>query len=103
MTLPGLAPVATEVLARRLAIRGQVQGVGFRAAMQGEARALGIAGWVRNRHDGSVEAWVQGAPGAVYALIGWAARGPATACVVHVEISPERVASLAGFEVRPTA
>ena len=48
------------MICRRLAIHGSVQGVGFRASLAREARALGLAGWVRNRVDGSVEAVVAG-------------------------------------------
>ncbi|HEX7637544.1 MAG TPA: acylphosphatase, partial [Burkholderiaceae bacterium] len=44
-------------------VRGRVQGVGFREACVAEARALGVAGWVRNRPDGSVEVVLQGPPG----------------------------------------
>jgi acylphosphatase len=61
---------------RHLSICGRVQGVGFRYALLGEASARGLAGWVRNRRDGSVEALVQGNEAAVNALIAWARRGP---------------------------
>jgi acylphosphatase len=66
----------SERATRRLAIRGRVQGVFFREAMRQEAARLGVAGWVRNRRDGSVEAVVQGAPAAVEAIVAWARRGP---------------------------
>ena len=46
--------------ARRFFVRGRVQGVGFRWFVEREAHILGIAEWVRNNHDGSVEVLAQG-------------------------------------------
>lgn len=88
---------------QRLLITGRVQGVGFRYALQTEAERLGLAGWVRNRSDGSVEALAQGAPQALEALAAWARRGPPAARVtaVHVEPADEGVYE-SGFELRPT-
>ena len=48
------------MIARRLVIHGRVQGVGYRYAMVDAAERCGVAGWVRNRRDGTVEAFVQG-------------------------------------------
>lgn len=90
-----------ERLTRRLLIRGRVQGVWYRESMRREAEALGVAGWVRNRFDGSVEAVVQGDAAAVEALIGWARRGPPAAEVSGVEVSAAE-GEYAGFEKRPT-
>jgi acylphosphatase len=85
----------------RLVIRGRVQGVAYRASMAREARGLGVAGWVRNRHDGSVEAVASGPEAAVDALIGWAQRGPPAARVERIDV--EAVAGeFVGFEQRPT-
>ena len=71
-----------------LRIRGMVQGVGYRYALRSEAARLGLAGWVRNRADGSVEALVRGEAPAVHALIAWASSGPPAARVSGVESSP---------------
>jgi acylphosphatase len=86
----------------RLEIRGVVQGVGYRWSMVGEARRLGIRGWVRNRRDGSVEAMVSGSPVALERLMSWARKGPATAAVTSVEAFPGD-GSFDSFEQRPTA
>jgi acylphosphatase len=87
----------------RLKIRGRVQGVGFRYAMQSEAARRGLGGWVRNRRDGSVEALVQGDASAVEALVDWARRGPPGARVdaLDSEAAAGEPAQ-AGFELRPT-
>ncbi len=89
---------------KRLRISGRVQGVGFRASLADEARLRGLAGWVRNRRDGTVEALVHGDAQAVDALLAWARRGPRAARVARVEV--EEVAAAmpvpAHFEQRPT-
>src|SRR5512134_3321707 len=73
--------------ARRLVIRGVVQGVGFRHAARGEAQRLGLQGWVRNRADGSVEAVALGEDVQLDALERWAHRGPPGARVDSVEVA----------------
>jgi acylphosphatase len=85
----GVATTVAGKVTRRLSIRGKVQGVGFREAMAREALRLRITGWVRNRHDGRVEAVVQGTPEAVLAIIDWSHRGPPAAHVVDVAVHDE--------------
>jgi len=51
---------STEIQARRFLVRGRVQGVGFRWFVEREAHLLGIAGWVRNNADSSVEVLAMG-------------------------------------------
>ncbi len=74
----------SEPTARLLRIRGLVQGVGYRNAMQAEATRLGLSGWVRNRSDGSVEALAAGPAPALDQLVAWARRGPPAARVGEV-------------------
>ncbi|MCC6209502.1 MAG: acylphosphatase [Burkholderiales bacterium] len=91
---------------RHLRIAGRVQGVGYRDALRREALARGLAGWVRNRRDGTVEALLQGEARAVEELIAWARRGPPAARVDRVD-AEDAVGDLAapcrGFERLPTA
>lgn len=85
MTMP--PSLLSAPLTRHLRITGRVQGVGYRWNMAREAQRLGLAGWVRNRGDGSVEALAHGAAPAVQALIAWAQRGPELARVDGVAVS----------------
>ncbi|MBT9613865.1 MAG: acylphosphatase [Burkholderiales bacterium] len=74
-------------MTRHIRLSGRVQGVFFRESMYREATKLGVNGWVRNRHDGSLEAMLQGEAAQVDALIAWAKRGPVAAQVESVEVS----------------
>ncbi len=88
-------------LCKRVVVRGRVQGVFFRGATQAEARRLGVAGWVRNRRDGSVEALLDGAPEAVESLLDFLRRGPPAARVDALEEATEpRPEGLQGFKIR---
>ncbi len=88
-------------MAKRLVITGLVQGVGFRDAMCREAGRLGVAGWVRNRRDGAVEAVVDGTPDAIDAIVAWSRRGPRAARVNGVEVS-DAAGGYTSFDWRPT-
>ena len=61
---------------RHVIVHGRVQGVGFRAFVEGEALARGLQGWVRNRRDGSVEAVFAGEAATVAAIVEACRRGP---------------------------
>jgi acylphosphatase len=61
---------------RHVAIRGRVQGIGYRAWTEYTALEHGLQGWVRNRHDGSVEALLVGSPDAIAAMITACNQGP---------------------------
>ena len=71
-----------------VSIRGRVQGVGYRAWAVDEARRRGLAGWVRNRRDGSVEAVFSVDEDVVADMLAVCRRGPSSARVDAVEASP---------------
>lgn len=73
--------------AKRFVVRGRVQGVGFRWFVEREASLLGIAGWVRNNHDGSVEVLAQGTRDQLSGLHSRLREGPRAARVDAVEVS----------------
>ncbi|MDP3515297.1 MAG: acylphosphatase [Sulfuritalea sp.] len=87
---------------RRLVISGVVQGVGFRYAMMARAHLLGVAGWVRNRRDGSVEAMIAGDADQIEQMLDWSRRGPPGAVVADVMIETAS-GEFTEFELRPTA
>jgi acylphosphatase len=71
--------------AKRIIVRGRVQGVGYRVWMVRQAEKLGVAGWVRNLPDGSVEALVAGDAGSVEELLRLCRRGPRSAEVLSID------------------
>lgn len=73
--------------ARHLILHGRVQGVGFRYSLAHEALRCGVAGWVRNRREGTVEAVIVGTAEAVAALLVWARNGPPAAHVEQLSVS----------------
>lgn len=93
---------------RHIVIRGKVQGVGYRAWIEGEAVARHLSGWTRNRKDGTVEAVLAGPDDAVDALIAKCQDGPGMARVTAVDNEPASAnilglrASGERFSVLPT-
>lgn len=85
---------------RRVVVRGHVQGVFFRDSTRQRAAARGVAGWVRNNPDGSLEAVFEGEPEAVERLVDYCREGPRGARVTGVEVSEEEPEELSGFAVR---
>lgn len=70
---------------RHIVVRGRVQGVGYRAFVEEEARALGLGGWVRNCRDGTVEALLVGEAAVVETMIEVCKRGPYAARVDQID------------------
>jgi acylphosphatase len=87
----------------RVRIEGGVQGVGFRYWTERVAGELGLAGWVRNRRDGSVEALFSGPADDVAEMLQRYREGPPAARVTTVAILEEGGADPDGFDVLPTA
>ena len=77
----------SAVVARRVVISGNVQGVFFRDTMRRRAASRGVTGWARNRPDGTVQAHLEGAPDAVAEIVLWCRTGPRGAEVEDLEVS----------------
>jgi acylphosphatase len=87
-------------IARRAVISGRVQGVWFRDSLRRLAESLGVAGWARNRSDGSVELWAEGPQDEVGKLLDYSREGPPRALVERVEVEAAAPAGHRSFEVR---
>ncbi len=87
----------------RAVIRGRVQGVFFRGWTHDQASRLGLAGWVRNRRDGSVEALFAGPTVTVNEMLRLCRQGPPAAIVDAVEAHPAEPPAEPGFRTRSTA
>jgi acylphosphatase len=93
--------MVSERHAAKVRISGHVQGVYFRAWTRGQAQRLGLDGWVRNEHDGSVTALIAGSRGDVDAMIALLHRGPPEAVVSKVAVEEADPAEVsAGFRIR---
>ncbi len=95
-------------IGRHVIVGGRVQGIGYRAWTEHQASARGIEGWVRNRHDGTVEAVFTGPPDAVQGMIDACRRGPSFARVDRLDVDDAADRDLAlrrrgeRFSVLPT-
>jgi acylphosphatase len=95
-----MTSVEKPIEARRYLVRGRVQGVGFRWFVEREAHMLGIAGWVRNNHDGSVEVLAQGTRDQLLGLHSRLREGPRAARVDAVDVSDAKpLARLSSFRI----
>jgi acylphosphatase len=99
----------SDSIIRHVAVRGRVQGVGYRAFVEDEAYRRGLHGWVRNRRDGSVEAVLAGPRAAVESMVETCRRGPMGALVRAVDQREgtmddlrEGAAAVDSFSVLPT-
>ncbi|HEY3304848.1 MAG TPA: acylphosphatase [Candidatus Binatia bacterium] len=84
----------------RIRVEGRVQGVFFRASAQAEAHRLGVRGWVRNCHDGSVELVAEGKRKDIDDLIAWCRHGPRGAEVANVQVERQEFGGeFSGFRI----
>jgi acylphosphatase len=83
----------------RVVVHGAVQGVFFRDSARRMASSRGVAGWVRNRPDGAVEAAFEGEPEAVESMLRFCREGPPRAAVERVEVEDEEPTGETGFRV----
>jgi acylphosphatase len=88
------------MIRKRVLVHGEVQGVGFRYSARQKASELGLAGFVRNRRDGSVEAEIEGSDAAVTAMLEWLRAGPAWARVTAVDVDDLSPLGEAEFRIR---
>jgi acylphosphatase len=88
------------MIRRRAVVHGNVQGVFFRDSARRAADQAGVAGWVANNDDGTVEAVFEGDEDAVESMLAFCREGPARADVERVDVSEEEPEGLSGFEVR---
>jgi acylphosphatase len=88
------------VIRARVVVHGIVQGVWFRESCRRVAQEQGVAGWVRNRADGDVEAVFEGEPQPVSVVVSWCRIGPPRADVTGIDVSEEAPQGLRGFSVK---
>ena len=87
------------IVRKRVVVAGRVQGVYFRNSTRRVAERQGVAGWVRNTGDGTVEAVFEGAPEAVERLVAFCREGPPGASVDEIEVRDEQPEGVQSFRV----
>ncbi|MCY7282287.1 MAG: acylphosphatase [Cyanobacteria bacterium CAN_BIN43] len=83
-------------------VSGKVQGVGYRASTWDMAALLHLNGWVRNLHDGRIEAIFEGSPDTIEEMIRWCHQGSPAAQINQVTVEYEAAEGIKGFEVERT-
>ena len=84
----------------KIHVTGKVQGVFYRATTKDVADTLGLKGFVRNEHDGSVYIDAEGKPETIEQLIDWCRQGPPRAVVDKVDVIDDAVRGFPNFEVK---
>ena len=83
-----------------IVVHGRVQGVFFRAGTQKAAEGLGLAGWVKNCPDGSVEIHAEGNKEELEELVAWCRKGPPLASVSNMDLNWIEAEGLSSFDIR---
>ncbi|NIQ02016.1 MAG: acylphosphatase [Nitrospinaceae bacterium] len=86
-------------MAVHMVVHGRVQGVFFRASTQKKAEELGLAGWVKNRPDGTVEIHAEGQQETLEKLIEWCRQGPALASVSSIDLDWINAGGMESFDI----
>jgi acylphosphatase len=81
-------------------ISGRVQGVGFRYSALNQAKALGIKGFVKNMHDGSVYMEIEGDKLATDLMVEWCRMGPGTGSVSKIHITESQAKEFKDFTLK---
>lgn len=92
--------MSTGITNLRVTVSGKVQGVFFRANVKKVADVLGVHGWVRNEHNGSVSLEAEGPEEMVFKLVDYCHHGPDTAVVEKVSITGGVIVGYDSFEIR---
>ncbi|MBM7503377.1 acylphosphatase [Agromyces aurantiacus] len=87
------------MIRQRVIVHGRVQAVGFRYSARVEAQRLGVAGWIRNRSDGAVEAEIEGDAPSVDAMLSWFDEGPPGADVTSISTADLHPTGEQGFRI----
>jgi len=95
-----MTPTPVAAVARRVVVRGRVQGVFFRTSCRDLARRLGVSGWVRNTTAGTVELWAEGSSAQVDELVRWCREGPGQSEVDGLDVHDEIPTGADSFHVR---
>lgn len=88
------------MIAKKICVEGDVQGVFFRHYARKEAEKLGLSGWIKNEYDGSVTIFAQGDEEKLLELAEWAKEGSPMAKVENVEVNEEEIQNLKGFTIK---
>jgi len=81
-------------------VKGKVQGVGFRFYTQKTAKELGVRGFVKNMHDGSVYIEAEADPDSMEIFINWVNNGPEWARVDSVSLQKKPQESFVDFMIK---